>query len=285
MVAPVFELADEIQHACQYCATIGRANLQRFFERGLVPRHTDATATVTFIRLERQTYAVTAGHVITTFDRQSAQENAGLEPYSVPAGEGALIQPPFIRPPAIYPHPAPDLAIAPISTEILARVGKVAFELHPQPQPKYPVPYAVAVGFPTLAKVERNEAAGTRIAMPCVHAVAHGLGGPEHADQIQFFSDEIERNPEIISLSGMSGGPVFWSDANQFGLLGFVKEALDVAPVASEGYIWGSPRVSFITQHAPYEKLLTWAEYARQRWPEQRALLNAASQLDSQDMA
>jgi hypothetical protein len=277
MIAPVFELADEIQHACQYCATIGRANLQRFFERGLVPRHTDATATVIFIRLKKQTYAVTAAHVITTFDRQSAQENAGVEPYSVPAGEGALIQPPFIRPPAVYPDPPPDLVIAPISNEIPARTGKVAFELHPQPEPKYPIPYAVAVGFPTLAKVERTEPTGTRIAMTCVHAVAHGLGAPEHADQIQFFS-EIEQNPEIISLSGMSGGPVFWSDANRFGLLGFVKEALDVAPVADEKHIWGSPRVSFITQHAPHDRLSMWTEYARQQWPAQRALLNITTQ-------
>ena len=32
MAVPVFQLADEIQHACRYCATIGRANLRRFFE-------------------------------------------------------------------------------------------------------------------------------------------------------------------------------------------------------------------------------------------------------------
>ena len=277
VAAPLFEFADELRRACQHCATIGRANLQRFFERGLVPRHSDATATVTFIRLEKQTYAVTAGHVITTFDRQSAQENAGIEPYSVPAGKGAVIQPPFTLLPAAYPYPAPDVAITPISAEIPGRVGKIAFELSPHPQPQYPVPYAVAVGFPTLAKAERRELGGTRIAMPCVHAVAHGLTAPEYADQIQFFS-EIEGDPEINSLSGMSGGPVFWSDARQFGLLGFVKEALDVVPVEGEKHIWAGPRVHFMVEHSPYERLLTWAEYARQHWAEQRALLNAAVQ-------
>jgi hypothetical protein len=260
MATPLFEFADEIQRACQYCATIGRANLQQFFERGFVPRHTDATATVTFIRLAEQTYAVTAGHVITTFDRQSAQEKAEIEPYSVPAGRGALIQPPFIRPPATLPNPEPpDLAITPISADIPGSVGKLAFDLRPHPQPKYPVAYAVAVGFPTIAKMKRHEADGTRIAMRCVHAIAHGLGAPVHADQITFFS-EIERNPEVTSLSGMSGGPVFWSDANQFGLLGFVKEALDVLPTKGEDHIYAGPRVTFIIQHSPYEIISAWAE-------------------------
>ena len=174
----------------------------------------------------------------------------GVEPYSVPAGEGALIQPPFIRPPAVYPYPRPDLAITPISVEIPRRVGKIAFELRPYPGPQYPIPYAIAVGFPTLAKVERHEPGGTRIAMPCVHAVAHGLRAPEHTDQIQFFS-EIERNPEIASFSGMSGGPVFWSDANRFGLLGFVKEALDVVPVRGEEHIGAGPRVNSLLSTHP----------------------------------
>lgn len=274
MAEPVFDFADELQRACQYCATIGRADLQRFFDRGLVPRHTDATATVTFIRVEHQAYAVTAGHVVRAFDRQSAGENRGIGPYSVPAGEGALIQPPFIWPPAAYPYRAPDLAITPISDEILGRVGKIAFELRPHPEPQYPIPYAMAVGFPTLAKAERHEPDGTRIAMQCVHAIAHGLGAPEHTDQVQFFS-EIKRNPEITSLSGMSGGPVFWSDANQFGLVGFVKEALDVAPVEVEEHISAGPRVNFIVEHSPYERLQTWTDHARQQWAEQRALLNA----------
>ena len=53
------------------------ARTSNSFLARLVPRHIDATATVTFVRLEQQTYAVTAGHVITTFDRQSAEENQG----------------------------------------------------------------------------------------------------------------------------------------------------------------------------------------------------------------
>jgi hypothetical protein len=275
MALPVFQFADEIKQACQYCATIGRANLRHFFERGFVPRHTDATATVTFIRLEGQTYAVTAAHVIATFDRQAGEENAGLEAYFVPSGNGTIIQPPFIRPPAVYSDPAPDIAITPIAPDLPARAGKVLFELRQQPRPTYPVPYAVAVGFPTLAKEQREEPVGSRLAMACVHAVAEGLPGPEYADQVQFFS-EVERNSDIVSLSGMSGGPVFWSDPDQFGLLGFIKEALDVAPAEGKEGIHAGPRVNFIVQHAPYEKVRAWAEYARQEWPRQRDAINAA---------
>ena len=53
--------------------------------------------------------------------------------------------------------------------------------------------------------------------------VAEGVGSVDNNDQVQFFS-EIEEADS--SLSGMSGGPVFWSTETTFGLLGFIKEAM-----------------------------------------------------------
>lgn len=271
-MSPQFEFADELQRASRHCATIGRAQLGRFFERGLVPRRGDATATVSFIRFEGKTYAVTAKHVIETFLRQARLENAGPEPFSVPSGIGALIQPPFIFPLGRHGESDPDIALREVQHDFPAHVGKIAFEFNREPRPAYPIKFAVAVGFPTLAKIERLDG---RIAMPCVHAIAEGLSAPEHADQIQFFS-EIERAPEIISLSGMSGGLSLWSTPDRLGLLGFVKEALDVAPAEGVESIYAGPRVNFIVQHATYERFGHWAEYAQQEWPRQRAALNDA---------
>ncbi len=140
-------------------------------------------------------------------------------------------------------------------------------------RPAYPVPYAAAVGFPTAAKQDRTEQLGNRLAMQCAWAVAEGIGAPESADQIQFFS-EIDAKPMSGSLSGLSGGPVFWSDGNQLGLLGFVKEALDVEPRPGEESIYSGPRVNFIIQHATYEIFSAWAEHALREWPKERGKLN-----------
>jgi len=72
----------------------------------------------------------------------------------------------------------------------------------------------------------------------------------------------------------LSGGPVFWSDGNQLGLLGFVKEALDMEPRPGEGSINAGPRVNFIVQHATYETFAVWAEHALREWPKRRDELN-----------
>ncbi len=109
--------------------------------------------------------------------------------------------------------------------------------------------------------------------MQCVHAIAEGVGTPEGADQFQFFS-QIESQPESGSLSGISGGPAFWSDGDKFGLIGFVKEALDVDPPLGEETIYAGPRVNFIVQRASYDTFGTWVEYALSEWPKRRGALN-----------
>lgn len=190
--------ADEMKRACRHCATFARANSKLIYERGLIPRPEDETATVTFIKFEGKTYAVTALHVITAFHIQAELDGLAPESYFLPTGKGIEIAPPFIAAPQNWPVPAPDVAMRQIDDRLPAHIGKEAFELSRQAQPTYPIPYATAVGFPTAAKMKRDEPLGSRLAMPCIHAIAEGVGGPESADQLQFFS-EIEANPEIAS--------------------------------------------------------------------------------------
>jgi hypothetical protein len=264
--------ADELEKACRHCATFARANSRLIYERGLIPRRTDETATVTFVKFEDRTYASTALHVIGGFNKQAEREGLAPESYFLPAGKGVLISPPFIPAPEDWRGRQPDIALREIDPALPAYIGKEAFELRPDVRPTYPVPYAAAVGFPTAAKTDRPEPLGNRLAMPCVHAVAEGLGAPETADQVQFFS-EITTSPETGSLSGMSGGPVFWSEGQRLGLLGFVKEALDVAPPPGEEAIYVGPRVNFIVEHATYETFGAWAEHARREYPKRREQL------------
>ena len=180
----------------------------------------------------------------------------------MPVAPGVAIGPPFVRPPGIWPTPDPDIALRPIDPDLPACIGKKAFGLVKGVDPEFPVPYALAVGFPTAAKEKRKDPQGERLALIGVHAAAEGVGSPD-SDQVQFWS-EIPDRPLISQLSGMSGGPVFWSDGTAFGLLGFVKEALDVEPAPGIETLHAGPKVNFICQRASYETFAVWAEFVEQ---------------------
>lgn len=108
--------------------------------------------------------------------------------------------------------------------------------------------------------------------MAGVHAVAESVGGDLHSDQLQFYS-ELEIPPGVRSLSGMSGGPIFWSDRETFGLLGFVKEATPVTGHDPQS-LFAKPKVHFICERANTETLIGWLKYADDSWKAARNKLN-----------
>jgi len=102
-----------------------------------------------------------------------------------------------------------------------------------------------------------------------VHAIAEGVGSSADSDQVQFYS-EVRRDKISGDVNGMSGGPVFWSDGEAYGLLGFVKDAMAELDGNSE-----MARVHFICQRADYDTFAAWAAYADDTFPKERAALNA----------
>lgn len=261
--------ADELKNANSYCATFARASMTDMFWRGVRARTTDPTATVTFIEFETRVYAVTARHVIEQFKTMAIQDGCDPEGYFLPAAPGVLINPPFISMPRPLIGHSPDIVMRPIDASLPASISKKAFRLEPSATPTFPVPYAMAAGYPTAEKSANSDAG---MAMTGVIAVAEGVGSAD-GDQVQFFS-EIENLPSIRSLSGMSGGPVYWSDGTAYGLLGFVKEAVNVEPKPGEPSLFAGPRVNFICERATYETFAEWARHADQDFPRQRELLN-----------
>jgi hypothetical protein len=133
--------ADELHDAGKLCATIARAKMSEYIERGLIPRVKDDTATVTFIDLDGRDYAVTAHHVTEIFRKRAEAEGVAAEGYFLPAQPGMFVGPPFVRPPAIYPHSRPDIALRPIDRTALP-TGKSFYKLT-RSSPKFPVPYAL----------------------------------------------------------------------------------------------------------------------------------------------
>lgn len=268
-----YQLSDELKVAGQHAATIARRKYHGL-ERLLVPDATSETATVTFIRYDGRTYAITARHVIQTFDNLAKNDGVQFEGYSCGQDSGVAILGPFLTPPANYPDPEPDIAICPIHDELPGKIGKTPFDVRPQDDATWPVSHALAVGFPTVEKHDvKDELGRTKLALPCVHALAEGLDSTGSSDQVQFHS-ELSHNPSIVSLSGMSGGPVFWSDATSHGLIGFVKEALDIKPKESEETFYTEPKVNFICQRVDYSILANWFQYVDANWQKERDRIN-----------
>lgn len=269
-----YPLADAVIDTCRHVATIARLKYQGL-ERGLVPPADSATATVTFVKVKDKTYAVTAHHVIAALDTLAMRDGKQFEGYLCLQSPGVTILGPFLTPPPDFPDPPPDIAMCPVDKRLPGRIGKVPFEVLPQHDAKWPVSHAVAVGFPTVEKHDRqDEQGGVRLAMPCVHAVAEGLNSSGSSDQVQFHSEILDR-PKVVSLSGMSGGPVFWSDDNKYGLIGFVKEALDVTPKEGEETFYTEPKVNFICQRVDFAILEKWTHYVDMNWRKERAKINS----------
>lgn len=270
-----YPVNDAVMNACRYAATIARLKFQGL-ERGLVPAAASETATVTFIKIKDTTYAVTARHVIETLNNLARRDGNEFEGYSCVQSPGVAINGPFLTPPPDYPNRQPDIAICPVHEGLPGRIGKAPFEILPQNDAKWPVSHAVAIGFPTVAKHDtKDEIGATRLALPCVHALAEGLKSSGSSDQVQFHS-EISERPAVVSLSGMSGGPVFWSDDTNHGLVGFVKEALDVTPKEGEETFYTEPKVNFICQRVDFAILERWTQYVDTNWQKERDKINTA---------
>lgn len=272
-----YPIADELRDAGRHCATMARFNYSDEEGRGFLPTPTEPTATVTFIEFDGKTYAVTAKHVIDAFATMSEADGHMHEGYYVPAKPGVSIIGPFITPPSpslAGPHVKVDVAICPVDPRLPVSVGKAAFVVQSAGDAKWPLTHALAVGFPTSAKVDVPEPGGLRLGMRCVHTLAESVGGSPESDQVQFYS-EIPDKPDQSSLSGMSGGPVFWSTDSAFGLLGFIKEALDVVPAPGEETLYSEPRVNFICSRVDHVILTDWFHHVNQHWPMARDRLNA----------
>jgi len=274
--APTLEaelpMHDDLAHACKYVATLGVHGYRP--DRQFVPHPDEPTGTVTFIRLREKTYAVTAAHVVDELNKYAVKHGMTEGSFFCPKAPGVSIAGPFLVPPATYPFPSPDLALLPINPELPAYLGKVAFEIKPEDEPEWPLTHGIAVGFPTLEKHEINhQNQGAQVGMRCVHAVARGLTTSGDSDQMQFHSS-LATLPDVKSLSGVSGGAIFWSSEDRYGLVGFVKEALDVIPKEGEESFYSEPKVHFLGTRADYQTLLRWADFADANWQKERDIIN-----------
>lgn len=268
-----FQFHDDLDGAKAHSATLALHRLE-FGHRGFLPQPDDLTGTVTFIRYGNKCYAITAKHVVDYLAHQAAESYQPVR-YFCPVNKGLTIRGPFISAPLDFANNQPDVAITPIIEAYVLSIGKRPFVIQ-EHDPVWPLPYAMATGFPTAEKRDVPDKSGsTNLSMGFVRTIAEGNGADGKHHSVTFYSD-LDALPPITKLSGMSGGPVFWSDTERYGLVGFVKEALeqDGGEVTSD-----TPKVHFVVQRADSFILREWIDHVERNWPREREKQEAREDL------
>ncbi|NWF36670.1 hypothetical protein [Mariprofundus sp. KV] len=125
-------------------------------------------------------------------------------------------------------RPAPDVAIARVNLNSITRLGRKPLIF----TRKDTLPITViASGYP---EVERSIQKGNKLNTLSVKIAACLASIQTTADGGLLLEDTISDHKGINNLSGMSGGPIIWSNNKKFSLAGIVREGLDIQPKEGE---------------------------------------------------
>ena len=251
---PEYPVHEELlETACQYCVSLFLLK-----ERlGVVPRAEDRNATVTLIEHGGRTYGVTCWHILERLRKRNARDATRFTLATV-VGRMYLLGDRFVRPLQHSPvQRETDLVVMQVHPDLPDEIGKRPILLDKMDEPPWDrIKCAIAVGFPECAKESTHDALGQRVAIPCVHAVAEC--SPRPGERFHMFS-ELESMPDVRSLSGMSGGPVFWSTETRSGLLGITYEAASMTDGATN-----APRIWIAVESLTPSIFKTWVQQHRQ---------------------
>lgn len=225
-----------------HCATLAiTRNVVSGFGRSQFaePTATLRNGTLTFARSGGRTYAITCQHVVQHY-RDALKESGEEFSHSMRTMLNGFyhVQDRFIQPSAQLGDQPPDIAIREINPDHIARIGKRPLDLDAFKEPPEKIRHAYAVGFPEALKYNKHDADdqfGYRVSMPQVQILAELSHRPDR--RFAMFS-ELEKPALDIDYSGMSGGPIFWSSADEYGILGIIYEG---GPSENNGaiYVYG----------------------------------------------
>jgi len=205
------------------------------------------SATVTFVKYNQSYYAITCAHVIKQVVQETNKDIDALtgdypehtenlkksgeydrQLVSVIDNFVTLNYEFKIPKPEIGTNQQPDIAIAKISSKDMKAIGKKAIPINKNIKSKIINPYSVAVGFPERKKYFIKKGKNHK-QMVLPHALISAKFNSKSLPENSFY---IQDTAEIDTFSdndfsGMSGGPVFWVDENEFGLTGLFSDSAD----------------------------------------------------------
>lgn len=251
-----FPVADKLwKEGCKHCAAL-------FIVRGLVEPFTPAqrNATMTFIRYGSKVYGITCKHVLEYLDcRNKTADTPGDYNLATLVNGTFYVRNEFaiLYDSAVFPAAEMDVAIMQLHPDYPRHIGKVPIVVDGQNTPSLPpwneIRHAVAAGFPESEKKWVRDPKGTRLAMTCNLALAE-MVSPK-AGRFTLHSD-LEQFPGVSDFSGISGGPVFWSTEESYGLLGITYEASYIDPAC--------PYITIMAELVTPERLVDWIDGNRE---------------------
>jgi hypothetical protein len=250
------------QNVCKHCAALFIVG-SRVGSRSI---QIDRNGTVTFIEYGGRTYGVTCEHVVKALERMPG--GCG-EPFryalAVIVKNAYRMLDGFVSPPGDIPFlgRGPDIALLQIDPDLVERFGKTPISLTGEnTRSLKQIGQAVAVGYPERRRRTGNGPRPSCSETPCAFAVARNVSVA--GSRFRLFS-ELKRAPEMESLSGMSGGPVFWTTQEDYGLLGITYGALPLRhPRGGTGQpLGGGPRMSIAGELVTPERFGSWVGHLR----------------------
>ncbi|WP_146752216.1 hypothetical protein [Burkholderia pseudomallei] len=209
------------------------------------------SGTLTFVRREGQVYGITCRHVVEALeDAEVTAHKDWLERIGdIPAPPGGHLGFRFPGPTEqihvnarfykAYIDPftkrGKDLAIARIPSDTFSKINREAIPFDRTGLPPGNASShlcGIATGFPEQSRIQRPaDGVVSVLSMPTVTAWARFDAVNETSLRLY---GELSDLPAANNLSGMSGGPIFWSDTGGWGLAGIVKKGLDMHPTTHE---------------------------------------------------
>lgn len=218
------------------------------------------SGTLTFVTHNGNIYGITCRHVLEALESSNLQRQnellalygsdvpiveEGQMHFFFPKGNEQIhINAKFHKAPGDeYTNSYPDVAMARISPEKLAHIGRQSIPFDQQiPDSTHwsKTACGIATGYP---EQNRRIIPGDDRLATMVVATVNVVAPIEIASQnkLLMFS-ELSEEPAADNLSGMSVGPILWSDESGWGLIGIVKKGRDIkqgSALNSESFIGG----------------------------------------------
>ena len=225
-----------VENASIYCATIVIS--PNFTEDFHVSRESDIydSATVTFMQYQGKFYAVTCWHVVEILKDAESKNGKGSHSFHTMLNGFYTIVNRFYQPTANFGQPRPDIGIREVRGDFITHLGKTAINVETIVSPGKELDFAYAVGFPTNLKyskdIQKDFLKNKQIVMPHIQVLAE-LNNPDVTQRFTMHSESDDKL-EVKSFSGASGGPIFWSNEDQFGLIGIIYESITGTIIASD---------------------------------------------------
>lgn len=232
--------------------------------------------TLTLIEFNNIEYGITCGHVLDALESFNTTNDRMMSKYcELPLPPIAKyhffvsmnnhqyhVNANFHKAPVEYGMPRPDIAIAKLPPNFVKLIGKKCINMKDWPDEAVLNDSSltgIACGYPEMNRTSRDT---DKLGLKTLGKGFISLVAKFDAlakDKIRII-DIIDNTNGVNILSGISGGPMFWSTNNDWGLAGIIKQGSDLIPKIeseNENQVY-EPAINVVAEVVTKEKMKFW---------------------------